>query len=52
MRILSRNLEMTKMMKKKMNTGPIFQTRTLILRIRKKKRLLIPFITYNLGFKA
>jgi hypothetical protein len=39
MRILSQNLEMTKMKRRKMNTGPIFQTRTLILRTRKKKRL-------------
>jgi hypothetical protein len=39
MRILSQNLEMTKMKRKKMSTGQIFQTRTLILRIRKKKRL-------------
>jgi hypothetical protein len=39
MRILSQNLEMTKMKRKKMSTGLIFQMRILILRIRKKKRL-------------
>jgi hypothetical protein len=52
MRILSQNLEMTKMKRKKMSIGQIFQTRILILRIRKKKRLLILSITYNLGFKV